>query len=101
MQAIQDRRVLRLGYAHVTDNVLSLHRVAPIDIRPGETRKTAHLTYLWAFCFEENRLEMHRMDGVRTVALTEDHFSPTLILARWPSDWRRPAEWVISRSWDE
>ena len=98
---ITSRRIVRLGYSRQRDGVLSLHHVAPIDIRPGDTPRTSATWYLWAYCFEEQRLEMHLLDRVRSANLTGGLFDPAEILAKWPApDWPRPEAWIVPRSWD-
>ena len=98
--AIKQHRVVRLGYSRQSDGVLSLHNVAPLDLRPGESARTANTVYLWAYCFEESRVETHILDRVRSVHRTADLFDPAEILARWPRHkWPLPAEWVVPRDW--
>jgi predicted DNA-binding transcriptional regulator YafY len=100
VSAIQKCEVVRLGYARQADGILTLHRVAPLDIRPGETPRTRQKTYLWAYCFEEGRGEMHLLDRILSVTGTEDQFDPGRILQRWPRDrWPVPAAWVVPRTW--
>lgn len=97
--AIRDRRVVRLAYARQTDGVLSLHYIAPIDLRFGETPRTRSTTYLWAFCLDEDKLETHLVDRIRKVDRTNRHFSPADLLREWPDNWPRPPEWRIPREW--
>ena len=98
-QAIVQRRIVRLGYARQRDEIVSLHRVAPIDIRAGETRNTANRVYLWAYCYEESLVETHLLDRIRSVTLTEDRFSPPAIFAQWPETWPLPDAWAVPRDW--
>lgn len=99
-EAIKNHRIVRIAYSRKGDDVLSLHYVAPVDIRPGETSRTADTMYLWAYCFDESRVEMHLLGRVRSVLATGDHFDPADILVRWPTErWPLPAEWVVERDW--
>ena len=100
VRAIQHCEVVRLGYSRQADGILSLHRVAPIDIRPGETPRTRQKTYLWAFCLEEGRVEMHLLDRILSVSPTDSTYEPAPILEYWPTDrWPLPEEWVVPRDW--
>lgn len=97
--AIREHRVIRLGYAR-RDGVLSLHYVAPLDLRPGDRATTLSLTYLWAYCLDEGEAEMHRLDRVRSVTPSDDKFEPGDIFGIWPKDrWPLPATWVVPRDW--
>ncbi len=99
---IMGRHVVRLGYLRQRDGVVSLHHVAPIDIRLGDTPRTGGTWYLWAYCFEEDRLEMHLLERVRSATLTDRSFNPREILAKWPEpEWPLPKEWVVPRSWTD
>src|SRR5439155_37005 len=89
-EAIQNRVIVRLGYARQRDEIVSLHRVAPVDIRAGETRNTGGRAYLWAYCYEEALVETHLMGRIRSVTLTAEHFRPTAIFAQWPKAWPIP-----------
>lgn len=95
------RHVGRLAYSRQRDGILSLHHVAPIDIRAGDTPRTSETWYLWAYCYEEQCLEMHLMDRVRSAVLMERCSEPAEILRRWPEpEWPRPEVWVVPRNWD-
>lgn len=95
--------IVRLGYRRLADGVVSLHRVAPVDVRPGPSSRTAKTLYLWAFCYEESKLERHQPDQVVSVTVSEERFVPRDILAGWPQGWLIPKEWVVPRGsedWD-
>jgi len=101
-KAIREARMVRLAYLRKADQVLSLHEVAPIDIRLGWTPATAQRLYLWAWCFVEDKPEMHLLDRVRKVSLLEDRVDPVTLLGRWPIErWPIPDEWQVPRSWGE
>jgi hypothetical protein len=97
--AISRCQVLLLGYERQRDGIVSLHRVAPIDIRPGETAKTGDRLYLWAYCYDEAIPEMHILERVRTAKSTGEAFDPTSILDNWPEKWPLPDSWRVSRKW--
>lgn len=97
--AIRQRRVVRLGYSRQSDGVLSLHFVAPVDIRPGVTARTATTMYVWAYCFDASEAEMHLLHRVRSVAMTPDTFDPPAILRLWPAKWPLPRSWFVQRDW--
>jgi predicted DNA-binding transcriptional regulator YafY len=98
-EAIHDHRIVRLGYER-RDGVVSLHFVAPLDLQPGDRATTKSSTYLWAFCFDEEEAEMHRLDRVRSVTSTADLFNPADIFERWPHDrWPLPGAWEVERDW--
>lgn len=99
VEAIKRKRVIRLGYARNSDGVVSLHDVAPIDVRPGDTTATASRLYLWAYCLAEQRLETHIFDRVITAQPTDREFSAHFVDSVWPANWPRPAKWEISRDW--
>ena len=98
-EAIGACRRLRLVYTRKADGVTSIHEVAPVDIRPGDTPATATNEYLWAWCFAEDKLERHLLDRVRSVEILPTRFEPAEILARWPSGWPQPSTWRIGRTW--
>jgi predicted DNA-binding transcriptional regulator YafY len=99
-EAIKRARVVRLVYRRQSDEVVSIHEIAPIDLRPGWTRKTASILYLWAWCFAEGKLEMHLMERVQRVIETGRTFDPALILSNWPEEsWPLPETWEIQRQW--
>lgn len=95
--AIRRCRVVRLSYRRQRDEVISLHFVAPVDIREGVTDTMRGKTYLWAFCFDESRLERHLLDRVISVTESGEAFSPTEILEKWPEGWQLPEDWTIAR----
>jgi predicted DNA-binding transcriptional regulator YafY len=97
--AIQARRRLRLVYQRKADDVVSVHEVAPVDVRPGDTPRTANTTYVWAWCFAEDKLERHLLDRVLKAQKLEDGFDPEEILRRWPEGWPRPITWAVPRDW--
>lgn len=100
IDAIKSRRVVRLAYARQADGVLSLHYVAPVDVRPGDSPRMASTMYLWAYCIDEKRIEMHLLDRVRAVQLTDGSFDPDAILRAWPVErWPIPATWTVERRW--
>jgi hypothetical protein len=95
--AIARCRVVRLAYRRQRDEVITLHYVAPVDIRAGGTDRLAERTYLWAFCYDESRLERHLLDRVVSVDSTDRGFQPADILRQWPDGWLIPDEWTIPR----
>lgn len=99
IDAIRRHCVVRLGYSRQGDGVLSLHYVAPVDIRPGETPRTAATLYLWAYCFDESEAEMHLIERVLSATITEQVFEPADVLGRWPKKWPLPTSWVVTRDW--
>jgi len=88
-----------LVYQRKSDEVVSVHEVAPIDIQPGDTPRTATTRYVWAWCFAEDKLERHLLDRVLKAQTLESGFNPEEILRRWPEGWPRPTGWTISRDW--
>jgi predicted DNA-binding transcriptional regulator YafY len=100
VRAIAERRRVRLAYRRQKDAVISVHEVAPIDLRPGDTLRTANTVYLWAWCFAEDRLELHILARVLRAQLLDAVFDPEPLLSRWPEDiWPRFEEWVVPRDW--
>lgn len=97
VSAIQGCRIIRLAYRRQRDEVISLHYVAPVDIRVGVTDATKGRTYLWAYCFDENRLERHLLDRIVSVTASDEAFSPREILSKWPEGWLIPDEWTVPR----
>jgi predicted DNA-binding transcriptional regulator YafY len=98
--AIAERRRVRLVYQRQADEVTTIHEVAPMDLRPGDTQRTAHTVYLWAWCFAEDRLELHLMSRVKRADLLDGFFDPAPLLARWPEDiWPRFPTWNVPRDW--
>lgn len=99
--AIADRRIVRLGYSRLQRGaMLTLHYIAPIDIRPGESEATRGILYLWAYCFDQSRLETHLLGRVRSVTPSDEVFDPDLIMRLWPTDrWPVPPDWVVPRDW--
>lgn len=97
--AIQECRIVRLGYRRQRDEMISLHFVAPVDIRMfiDQAGDRAHL---WAYCFDEGRLERHLLDRVVSVTDTPETFSPREILAKWPDGWLLPDGWTVPRDDD-
>lgn len=101
IRAIQEKKRVRIVYRRKADEVVSVHEVAPIDLRGGWTSRTANTLYLWAWCFAEDRLEMHLMDRLARVIPLETTFDPLAILARWPvQKWPIPESWTVPRDWD-
>lgn len=79
---------------------MSLHEVAPIDIRSGERRGTEKTLYLWAWCFAENELEMHVLARIEKVIELDEPFSPDHVFSMWPKDrWPVPETWAVPRDW--
>ena len=97
--AIQDRIRVRLSYRRKSDGAVSVHEVAPIDIQPGDTSRTADTEYLWAWCFAEAKLERHLLDRIVWIEPLETHFDAAWILSQWPVGWPRPAKWRLPRDW--
>lgn len=97
--AIQECRIVRLGYRRQRDEVVSLHFVAPVDIRVF-TDAAGNRIHLWAYCFDERRLERHLLDRVVSVTDSGETFSPRQILDGWPDGWLLPDEWTVPRGDD-
>lgn len=97
--AIDNREILRIGYSHLHGGPLSLHRIAPVDVRPGDSAKTSRTLYLWAFCYDRNQPETHLLTGIRTLTETSETFDPLLVLRMWPDRWPLPPTWAIPRDW--
>jgi hypothetical protein len=100
VRAIQTRSIVRLGYDRIYRGAVStLHEVAPIDIRFGESPRTATTRYLLAYCFDQERPEMHLLSNCRAVSTTDRQFSPHDVRARWPDRWPMPDQWFVQREW--
>lgn len=97
--AIQQCRIVRLGYRRQRDEVISLHYVAPVDVRVF-TDPAGDRLHLWAYCFDEGRLERHLLDRVVSVTDSGETFSPREVLAKWPEGWLLPEEWTVPRDDD-
>lgn len=98
-RAIQGERKAQVGYQRA-DGSISVHVVAPVDIRLGETERTGDTEYLWAFCYAEGIPEMHRCDRILQVRELAEGFSGKALLESWPSKkWPLPNAWVIRRAW--
>lgn len=97
--AIQQCRIVRLGYRRQRDEVISLHYVAPVDVRVF-TDPAGDRLHLWAYCFDERRLERHLLDRVVSVTDSGETFSPGEVLAKWPEGWLLPEEWTVPRDDD-
>ena len=98
IEAIQTCREVQLGYER-RDGSRSLHVVAPMDLRMGDTPTTEETEYLWAFCLAESEAEMHLCERILAVRLL-GVFEPRDILAIWPSErWPLPQHWCIARDW--
>jgi hypothetical protein len=98
VRAIRERKKVQLGYKRL-DGSVSLHTVAPLDIRQGETAKTERSDYLWAYCFAEGRLESHILTRVLTVLVRAETFASREILALCPPSWDAPRDWSVHRKW--
>lgn len=97
--AIRDHNNVQLAYRRL-DGSTSLHLVAPIDIRHGNTPATEAHEYLWAFCYAESRAEMHRCEGILTVRVMDTAFEPAELLSNWPVErWPLPSKWQVARRW--
>jgi hypothetical protein len=98
--AIQTRQIVRLAYRRKEDEVITLHEVAPLDIRRGDSSSTALVQYLWTWCYAQERAEIHLLGRiVRATTLTMT-FDPDDILGQWPTwKWPLPSEWSIPRDW--
>ena len=82
------------------DEVTSIHEVAPLDVRAGWTERTDHLLYVWAWCYAEDKAEMHLLDRVEAVVGVAKSFDPQVVLAEWTrTAWPLPDEWEVSRDW--
>ena len=98
-EAITQRRIVRVAYVRQSDGVVSLHHVAPIDIRLGDTLKTSGTRYLWAWCFEEGKAETLIVDRIQRVVPTAEVFNPKAVLSSWASNWPMPDSWAVPRDW--
>lgn len=99
-RAIRERRKVQLAYRRRNGST-SLHIVAPVDIRFGETEGTKSAEYLWAHCYAEGESEMHRCDGIISVRVMDECFDAAELLREWPQRrWPLPEQWSVSRSWD-
>jgi predicted DNA-binding transcriptional regulator YafY len=98
--AIRECRIVRLAYRRQRDEIITLHNVAPVDIRAGGTEWLKARTYLWAYCYDESRLERHLLDRVVSVTISEEVFKPRAILEKWPDGWLVPEEWTVPRGDD-
>src|SRR5689334_1627685 len=97
--AIQLHCDIQLAYRR-RDGSTSVHIVAPIDVREGDTKATETQEYLWAFCYAENQAEMHKCERILSVRVMETKFDPTKLLDAWPVDrWPLPSQWRVARSW--
>jgi predicted DNA-binding transcriptional regulator YafY len=98
IRAIRLRHRIRLVYTRQADEVTTLHEVAPLDIRPGDTRRTQDVLYLLAWCYAEARPEMHLVRRIDRVVELEPEFELAEILKNWPTEkWPIPDDWVVSR----
>jgi len=95
--AVQECSVVRLAYRRQRDEIITLHRVAPVDIRAGGTEWLKARTYLWAYCYDESRLERHLLDRVVSVTRSDEGFVPRDILRKWPDGWLIPEVWTVPR----
>lgn len=99
-QAIRGHLRVQLAYQRI-DGSVSLHVVAPVDIRFGETEATRGTEYLWAHCYAENVAEMHRCDRIISARILEESFDPAELVRNWPQHkWPLPVEWAVVRSWE-
>jgi hypothetical protein len=56
--------------------------------------------YVWAWCYAEDRLEMHLLDRVMKVVPLDELFDPAEIGHRWPVEkWPIPESWNVPRDW--
>lgn len=98
--AIQGSRVVRLVYRRKRDDVVAIHEVAPLDMRPGFSSRTADVPYLWAWCLVEEKAETHLLDRIERVLPLDRYFDPAAVLAKWPeAAWPLPGEWLVPREW--
>lgn len=98
-QAIAEAATVRLVYKHRNDETVSIHEIAPIDLRPGDTDRTARIFYLWAWCLAEDKLESHIASRILKVIPTGQSFDAAEILARWAESGPLPDRWVVPRTW--
>jgi predicted DNA-binding transcriptional regulator YafY len=98
--AIRNAEKVRLVYVRQRDEIVSIHDVAPVDIRHGDTPRTASTLYVWAWCFAEDKPETHFLDRIQRVLDTGDTFEPSEVVARWVDHWPLPDGWEVDRSWD-
>lgn len=98
VEAIQLHQKLQLGYRR-TDGSLSLHTVAPVDIQPGDRPSTSEKEYLWAFCYAENKAELHLCERILSARILDERFSVNELLDMWPREWTLPEVWRVPRSW--
>lgn len=96
--AIRSHRKLQLGYRR-RDGSLSLHTVAPVDLQMGNRAGTESTEYLWAYCFAEEKAELHACERILSVRALGESFEPADVLGRWPDRWTLPNDWAIDRIW--
>lgn len=101
VRAIRGQERVRLVYARQRDEVVSIHEVAPIDIRPGDTPRTAATLYVWAWCFAESKPETHLLARIQRVLDTADTFDAAAMLKAWIDHWPLPDGWKVERSWPD
>lgn len=100
VRAVIGKATLRLVYSNLKKKgIVSVHDVAPIDVRPGDTPATAKTLYLWAWCFAEGKPETHTLTRIRRATRTGDTFDGGRILSQWVEQWPLPDRWVVPRSW--
>jgi len=98
--AIESARKVRLAYRRQSDEVTSLHEIAPVDVRPGWTDRTRNNQYLWAWCYAEGKAEMHLVDRIEGAFLLESEFDPAAVLRDWrDTGWPLPDTWEVRREW--
>ena len=98
-RAIRDQIRVQIAYRRA-DGTVSLHVVAPVDIRFGETDRTRTTEYVWAFCYAEGLAEMHLCDRVLSARVLTDTFDGEALLGNWPHrKWPLPKSWTVPRQW--
>lgn len=100
VQAVIGAETVRLVYSNLKKaGVVSMHDVAPIDVRPGDTPRTSSTLYLWAWCFAEDKPETHLVSRIRRVSPTGNTFDGPEILDLWVAHWPLPEGWKVPRTW--
>lgn len=100
IRAIAGHEKCRLVYKRAKDGVTSIHEIGPVDIRRGDRTTTRDRLYLWAWCFAEGELEMHRIDRIVRVIQMGSPFDPAWVMANWPeAHWPKPDRWMVPRNW--
>lgn len=100
VRAVTEATTVRLVYANKKKaGLTSMHEVAPIDVRLGDTRDTEGELYLWAWCYAENKPETHLVSRIIRAFATDTPFDGHSILKAWVDHWPLPPDWTVPRQW--